>query len=444
VGVASDPVIGRKLAEQSVHQGGWGNTNRAYDERYVSIVENAWQSRSCWFADEFDRLWEGIANVWRQNLGNYATPDSALKRSFDQLFLPAPKAVLVPAKRKLETTKPVNSSEVVQNEGTGILNFLFMAKNQSESATARKQFDMIAEAFEEITQGFKFQVFLRENTQVDLQFRQGNSQWIPAANCGLGLQEVLMTLYLGVASDHDVVLIEEPENHLHPAIQRRLFTFLLERTERQFFLSTHSSVFLNPQLAGAVFLCRFDDAVTVQNATSRALVLAELGYSIADNLVSDVIVLCEGPTDKLVLEELFQKQGLSNKLNVKIWPLGGDIMDQLDLSVFSQSYKVIALIDNDPGSSAIRKRFLETCGKLGIQCHRLQRYALENYLSIRAIKEIMGESPNKIEKLDPNKPVAGQLGYQVKRNGGRIAKAMNLDEIDGSDLGEFIDKVSKL
>jgi hypothetical protein len=147
VGVASDPVIGRKLAEQSVHQGGWGNTNRAYDERYVSIVENAWQSRSCWFADEFDRLWEGIANVWRQNLGNYATPDSALKRSFDQLFLPAPKAVLVPAKRKLETTKPVNSSEVVQNEGTGILNFLFMAKNQSESATARKQFDMIAEAF---------------------------------------------------------------------------------------------------------------------------------------------------------------------------------------------------------------------------------------------------------------------------------------------------------
>jgi predicted ATP-dependent endonuclease of OLD family len=255
---------------------------------------------------------------------------------------------------------------------------------------------------------------------------------------------VLIILYFAIASEHDVVLIEEPENHLHPDIQRRLFSFVRDCANRQFFLSTHSSVFLNTQLADRVFLCRFDESVSVHNATNRAAVLSELGYSIADNLVSDVIVLCEGPTDKVVIEEFFLKAGVQDKMNVKIWPLGGDIMDQLDLSVFRESYKVIALIDNDPGSSSVRKRFLEGCSKLGIECHRLQRYALENYLSLRAIKEVMGEPPNKIEELDFDKPIAEQLGYQVKRNGGRIAKVMSLEEISDTDLSEFIGKVSEL
>jgi len=37
--------------------------------------------------------------------------------------------------------------------------------------------------------------------------------------------------------------------------------------------------------------------------------------------------------------------------------MGGDIMSQLDLSVFTASYKVIALVDSDPGSGKERKRF---------------------------------------------------------------------------------------
>ena len=56
----------------------------------------------------------------------------------------------------------------------------------------------------------------------------------------------------------------------------------------------------------------------------------------------------------------------------------------------------------------------------------------------------MGEPPNKIEQLDAKKPVTAQLDYNVKRNAARVAKAMNLDEIGGTDLAEFIQKVSKL
>jgi len=441
VGIAAKVDVAEELAQASVGGAGWGR-NPDLGRKYFSVVETAWKSRPVWFADEFEQLWDSIG--WSQNFGTWASPGGTLRNAFNRVFADTVKSALVPAKRRLETIKAANSSEPIQTDGTGLLNFFFMAKNQNELSKARKDFERISAAFSNITQGFEFQVFLRENTQADLQFRHQSAIWIAAEDCGLGLQDVLIMLYFALSGDHEIVLIEEPENHLHPEIQRRLFSFLREQTERQFFLSTHSSVFLNPQLADRVFLCRFGDSVTVQNATSRAMLLSELGYSITDNLVSDVIVLCEGPTDKTVLEELFQKIGLSSTINIKIWPLGGDIMDQLDLSVFSQSYKVVALIDNDPGSSPIRKRFLERCGELKIDCHRLKRYALENYFSVRAIKEVMGEPPNKINELDPNKPVTEQLGFQVKRNAAKIAREIQLEEITGTDLYEFLDKVSNV
>lgn len=187
------------------------------------------------------------------------------------------------------------------------------------------------------------------------------------------------------------------------------------------------------------------DDVKVENATSRAALLTELGYSIADNLVSDLVVLCEGPKDKPVLEEFFQKMGLLDRCNIKVWPLGGDIMDQLDLSVFQESHQLVALIDGDPGSSSVRKRFLKKCEDLKIEVTRLQRYSMENYFSVSAIASVMkGQMPASVTALDPNKRVSDQLGFEVKNNGGRIAKEMKLEDLEGTDLETFLKQVESL
>jgi len=118
--------------------------------------------------------------------------------------------------------------------------------------------------------------------------------------------------------------------------------------------------------------------------------------------------------------------GLSGKRNIKLWPLGGDIMGQLDLSVFGEAYRVVALLDNDPGSSRARKKFTEKCSELQIPVHRLELYSLENYFTLSAITSVMGESPNKVSKLKPGTRVAEQLGYEVKRNGSKIAEQRSL------------------
>jgi hypothetical protein len=77
-----------------------------------------------------------------------------------------------------------------------------------------------------------------------------------------------------------------------------------------------------------------------------------------------------------------------------------------------------------------------TCDALGIRRHVLHRRATENYFSERAI-QIALRSPSfralgPFEKLEDAKPAWG------KQENWRIAREMSLEELDGTDLGEFI------
>jgi len=113
--------------------------------------------------------------------------------------------------------------------------------------------------------------------------------------------------------------------------------------------------------------------------------------------------------------------------------------------VFQEAHKLIALIDGDPGSSVVRKRFLKKCEELNIPVTRLERYAMENYFSLAAIASVMkGQMPAGITELDPKKPVSDQLGFEVKKNGGKIAKEMKLEDIKGTDLEGFLQQVATL
>ena len=411
--------------------------NEAYHlEAHIKAV---FASREVWFNNElsvFSELYQQKPPQLRRLQLN--TPQLPYQSLFpEKLYVGQ-----ITAKRKLETVANIQVQEV-KFDATGILSHLNWLKNSSPGSDERGQYEVISEAFNNLSDGYVFSLTQEKNGNIFLLFSKDNKQWHNAIDCGLGLHELLIVLFFCHASKYNLLLIEEIENHLHPYMQKKLFRYLKSVQDKQFIISTHSSAFLDTSIADQIFYVVNDGRIGLKEVTNRAEVLKNLGYSISDNIVSDVIILVEGPTDVPVLEELLVKKGIIPAFDVKIWALGGDIMHHHDLEVFSQNYCVMALVDSDPKSSKSRNEFLKKCAALSIPAHRLKRYSIENYFPLSILKAVFPSQIQDGTLLDNSKKLRDQIGIDVKKNNRKIAMAMSLEDISGTDLDAFLSQISQ-
>lgn len=416
-------------------------------DRYVGVLTAASSERGLWFSDEGEDFAKEVSEYFEGNLHHHKFDGQVISHVFSQLFSDYMKPLLLPPKRNLEINKDITPKGglKIYPDGGGVLNYLFYARSQPESSTARLFYNNLSDAFFNISSGFRFDVFMGNDANIHLNIAYKNQSWVSANECGLGLQDLIVILFFAMSEDHPILLIEEPESHLHPDMQRKLLYFLRTETEKQLFLTTHSNIFLDNALIDRVYFTSFSDSIRVDDATRRASILDDLGYSVADNLVSDLVILVEGPSDVGVVEEFLIKMGLYGKYDIKIWPLGGDIMDKLDLSVFAERYSIIALIDNDPGSKKIREQFKKNCEKLKIPVYHLKRYAIENYFTVQALTAVYPhEMPAAVSAIAPGQKLEKQIGFNVKGRNRAIAREMSLDDIKGTDLYNFLSEVEKM
>lgn len=436
----------------------------------LRIIAEIFKERKIWYSDELPAFVEKftelilrkieqesreiVRNKYNQYLKQANTLES-WKKAFTSIFescfvenFPkfSGKVFLIYPKRSIQNPIPVSPNENVDQFGSNIIGRLFELKNKLTGTSEINLYHEIRKAFEVVSDGYSFDIEIQQNN-LSLYFSRINKkEWFNASDCGLGLQDLLILLYFAIEPTNSIILIEEPENHIHPEIQRRLIRFLSEETDKQYFIATHSNIFLNTTYANRIFFTSIEKGeVKVTDATKRTEILNEIGYSVSDNLVSDLIVLVEGPTDTPIIEEYLKKFGIDATYNIKTWALGGDIMSQLDLSVFAERYKVIALIDKDPKSAKIRRKFQEKCKELSIPVTKLKRYAIENYFTVRALKEVFkGQIPSTFTDIDPDKSLEEQIKMNVKNNNRKLAQEMTLEEIEGTDLHKFFQKVQKV
>ncbi|UAL54467.1 ATP-dependent nuclease [Metabacillus dongyingensis] len=423
---------------------------------FLSFIENAFNGfqKSIWFIKDIEDLCKLLLDTIMTHMGHndclnyFYEIVEELNDHKDKFFIIEEKnqaIALIPAKRNLEYMKKVGDLSSPKTSGEFILDNLFHFKTQLTTSQLYIEYIKIKEQFTEVSCGYDFDVIKDDKNILKLYFTNPTGEWLSADKCGLGLHDLLIILFFANNSHYNIILIDEVEAHLHSDMQRRLLSVLREKTAKQYFMTTHSNVFLDSNFVNRVFHVSFDDKITIADATSKSEILNDLGFSITDNLTSDLIILTEGPTDKGVIEEFLVKMGLMQRFNIKTWPLGGDIMDKVDLSVFRDSYNIIALIDSDPGSKTVRDRFMRKCNETDISVHKLERYAIENYFTVDALRAVFkGQISKQITLIDPSIKLEEQIGINSKKNNRKIASKMSLEDIKGTDFYSFLEKVEEL
>lgn len=117
--------------------------------------------------------------------------------------------------------------------------------------------------------------------------------------------------FLKEAEDYSICLIEEPENHLHPKLQRILITKIqkyIKTKHLQVFITTHSPTFINTidniDLKVSLFEATTDSIIKLMNQNN---LLNELGLKASDILQTNGIIWVEGPSDRIYIKYWLEK-----------------------------------------------------------------------------------------------------------------------------------------
>ena len=176
---------------------------------------------------------------------------------------------------------------------------------------------------------------------------------------------VQMKLAIEAACDSNVLLIEEPENHLSHSNMSRLINDISKRcTDRQIVLSTHSSFVLNKLgIDNVKLLSLSNDVMTLTDLSENTKdYFAKLpGYNTLRLILAAKTILVEGPSDELIVQKAYEAK--HGKLPLE---------DGLDvISVGSLAFKrfleigkllrldISVVTDNDGDVAALREKYRE-------------------------------------------------------------------------------------
>ncbi|MFI5884886.1 ATP-dependent nuclease [Streptomyces sp. NPDC051554] len=122
---------------------------------------------------------------------------------------------------------------------------------------------------------------------------------------GSGIREALRLILDYEFEKPHIMLVEEPEVHLHPALETALMQYLKNISKDcQVFLTTHSTNFLDVGALRNVYMIRKDPETRIQLlnvAEAEEAVPQELGIRLSALFMYDRLAFVEGPSDEQVL-----------------------------------------------------------------------------------------------------------------------------------------------
>ncbi len=235
---------------------------------------------------------------------------------------------------------------------------------------------------------------------------------IPLPLAGKGEQNsVNIKLAMTSSEEAQLVLIEEPENHLSFSRLNMLVSYISERTaDRQLLITTHSSFVLNKLGLGTVLLFSDRQAMTLKelDPDTQNYFLKLPGYDTLRLILSKRAILVEGPSDELIVQKAFlmlnKKRPIENGVDVIS-------VGSLAFKRFLEIAKILkrgvdVVTDNDGDVAKLNEKYKDFVGYPHIRiCFDKDENAptLENQLlksnTLELINSILGKSFGTKEEL---------------------------------------------
>lgn len=252
------------------------------------------------------------------------------------------------------------TEERLDRDGSNLVQKLHSLRNSSDSHI----FDEIRNSYIELMEGIedvdiKFSHETEGNSTVTIEVKEEiYSSTFKAEDISAGSKEILALLTkIHLAQENTgLLVIEEPELHLHPGAEQKIYdkiVNLVEEHDTQVLISTHSDVFVNQSDASSIIKVERPKHTVVRGIEEGELgiELADLGYSQSGLLQSDAVVLVEGLSDKLILSEWASNLGLDlDEEGISIVEIEGNIDSHgrsLVKLLYSFDIPYLFIIDSD-------------------------------------------------------------------------------------------------
>lgn len=217
---------------------------------------------------------------------------------------------------------------------------------------------------------------------------------------GSGIREALRLILDFEFTHPKVLLVEEPEIHLHPALELSMMRYLKKISQDcQVFLTTHSTNFLDTGAMKNIYLISKKDNTNVKHLDVTGveeLIPEELGIRLSSLFMYDRLVFVEGHTDEQIIREWasLMRKNLSQS-NVGFITMGGarnytHFANEKILSFLTKRrVQLWFIFDKDERDNNTIKR-LQEIGGTHANVHILNKREIENYLLIsRPLMELI-------------------------------------------------------
>ena len=147
------------------------------------------------------------------------------------------------------------------------------------------------------------------------------------ARLSSGQNQMMFFANLLIHTQPHLVMIEEPEMHLHAKAQKEMLQLIREHsTGKQFIIETHSPIFANVGDGESTFLITKSDGATEVvpvDESNMGRIRLEMGIAYSDYFDNDLLCFVEGDSEYVSLPVFAKKMGYETGIGFGWWNLKG-------------------------------------------------------------------------------------------------------------------------